>query len=79
MHVGANWRAVDKEGDTILHLVCMKETKEGLHDSTLEFLLTSPAAVLKDAQNNDGNTPIMVATRLASYNYVIMMMIYCNK
>lgn len=63
MQRGANWKAVDKEGDTILHFACMKETKGGLHDQTLKFLLCSHVSTLKDAQNGRGDTPIMVATR----------------
>ncbi len=67
---GANWRAVDKERDTILHFACMKEANGGLHDKTLEFLLASPVGTLKDAQNGCGDTPIMVATRLALQSFV---------
>ncbi len=63
MQRGANWKTVDKEGDTILHFACMKEAKGALHDKTLEFLLSSPVSMLKDVQNGRGDTPIMVATR----------------
>ncbi len=60
---GADWKQVDKDGDTVLHFACMKEVKHGLHDSTLEYLLTHGATRLKNAQNCRGDTPIMVATR----------------
>lgn len=63
MQRGADWKAVDTEGDTILHFSCMKEAKGGLHDKLLEFLLSSPVGTLKNAQNGRGDTPIMVATR----------------
>ena len=59
----ADWKAVDKDGDTVLHFACMKEVSHGLHDKTLEFLLTTPVSALKNAQNCRGDTPIMVATR----------------
>ena len=63
MRSGANWKAVDEEGDTVLHFACMKEVSHGLHDKTLEFLLATPIASLKNAQNVRGDTPINVATR----------------
>ena len=63
MRSGANWKAVDEEGDTILHFACMKEVSHGVHDRTLEFLLAMPIASLKNAQNVRGDTPINVATR----------------
>ena len=65
MRSGANWKAVDEEGDTVLHFACMKEVSHGLHDRTLEFLLATPIASLKNAQNVRGDTPINVATRCA--------------
>lgn len=63
LDLGADWRVVDKDGDTVLHFACMKEVAHGVHDKTLEFLLTTPAASLRNAQNVRGDTPIMVATR----------------
>ena len=65
MRNGANWKAVDEERDTVLHFACMKEVSHGLHDRTLEFLLATPIASLKNAQNVRGDTPINVATRCA--------------
>lgn len=63
MRMGADWKAVDKDGDTVLHFACMKEVSHGMHDKTLEFLMTSSFATLKNTQNIRGDTPIMVATR----------------
>ena len=63
MGQGADWRAVDKDGDSVLHFACMKEVDHGMHDKTLEYLLTSSAIALKDCQNVRGDTPLMVATR----------------
>ena len=60
---GADWRAVDKDGDSVLHFACMKEVEHGMHERTLEYLLTSLAIALKDCQNIRGDTPLMVATR----------------
>ena len=61
---GADWKAVDKDGDTLLHFACMKEVENGMHDKTLEYLLRMPAfAALRDSQNVRGDTPLMVATR----------------
>ena len=60
---GADWKAVDTEGDSVLHFACMKEMKSGVHDKTLELLLNPPVVALKNKQNARGDTPIMVATR----------------
>ena len=62
MHRGADWRKTDKDGDTVLHLACMKE-KGDSHEKILEFLMTTPASSLKNAKNAAGDTPIMVATK----------------
>lgn len=62
--MGADWRMVDKDGDTLLHFACMKEVESGMHDNTLEYLLYTPAfATLRNSQNVRGDTPLMVATR----------------
>ena len=63
LSLGADWRAVDKDGDTLLHFVCMKEVEHGMHDKTLDYLLTTSTIALKDSQNVRGDTPLMVATR----------------
>ena len=63
MGVGADWKAVDSDGDTVLHVACMKEVTHGMHDRTVEALLTTPIKRLKNSQNCRGDTPIMVATR----------------
>ena len=64
LSMGGDWKAVDKDGDTLLHFACMKEIENGKHDSTLEYLLLTPAiAALRDSQNVRGDTPLMVATR----------------
>ena len=60
---GADWKAVDKDGDTILHFTCMKEVDHGMHEKTLEYLLSTPVIALKNRQNVRGDTPIMIATR----------------
>ena len=66
LSLGADWKAVDKDGDTLLHFACMKEVEHGMHDKTLEYLLSASAIpVLKDRQNVRGDTPLMVATRCA--------------
>ena len=62
MHRGADWKKTDSDGDTVLHLACMKENT-GLHDKVLEFLMSSPASSLKNAKNSNGDTPIMAATK----------------
>ena len=62
MHRGADWKLTDSDGDTVLHLACMKETT-GSHEKIIEFLMTTPASSLKDAKNSAGDTPIMVATK----------------
>ena len=62
MHHGADWRRVDNDGDTVLHLVCMKD-KGGSYEKILEFLMTTPASSLKNAKNSAGDTPVMVATK----------------
>ena len=62
--MGADWRMVDKDGDTLLHFACMKKIESAMHDKTLEYLLCAPAfAGLKDSQNVRGDTPLMIATR----------------
>ena len=78
--MGADWKMVDKDGDTLLHFACMKEVESGMHDRTLEYLLRTPAfAALRDSQNVRGDTPLMAATRcgivlyfypLAQFNYM---------
>ena len=68
MGQGADWRAVDKDGDSVLHFACMKEVSHGMHDKTLEYLLTSSAIALKDCQNIRGDTPLMVASRYKRIN-----------
>ena len=60
---GANWQARDKDGDTVLHFACMKEVAQGNHDAALEFLLSTPAATLINAQNSRGDTPLLVTLR----------------
>lgn len=60
---GADWRSTDKDGDTILHVACMKEVPQGQHEKTLEFLLTTPLSQMKDTPNSNGDTPIIVAAR----------------
>ena len=62
MHHGADWKLTDSDGDTVLHLACMKETT-GSHEKILEFLMTTPASSIKDTTNSAGDTPVMVATR----------------
>ena len=63
MSEGADWKAVDADGDTVLHFACIKEVPCGRHDQTLEYLLSSPARALKDSCNKRGDTPIIVAAR----------------
>lgn len=63
MSRGADWRQRDKEGDTALHYACMKQLPQGQHEKALEYLLTTPLSQLKDAQNINGDTPIMTAIR----------------
>ena len=60
---GADWRLKDKDGDTILHFVCMKDNANGNHDATLKYLLSTPASSLINAQNSRGDTPLLVAIR----------------
>lgn len=70
LHNGADWKSRDKDGDTVLHFACMKSSPQGLHKQTLEYLLEkSPAVSLLDVQNNRGDTPILVAARLAKFNF----------
>ena len=72
---GADWKAVDKDGDTLLHFACMKELDHGLHDKTLEFLLSSSSvSSLKDCQNARGDTPLMVATRCGFVSRVKLLL-----
>ena len=63
MRLDADWKAVDKDKDTVLHFACMKEVPHGMHEKTLEFLMTTQVSTLKNAQNCRGDTPIVVATR----------------
>ncbi len=63
LSMGADWKLVDKDGDTVIHFACMKEVKHGMHDKTLEYLLTTGASRLMNSQNCRGDTPIMVAIR----------------
>lgn len=65
---GADWKAVDRDGDTVIHFACMREMEHGMHDKTLEYLLTSAAIAFKDSQNVRGDTPLMVATRYRCFN-----------
>jgi len=74
MRMGADWKAVDKDGDTVLHFACMKEVSHGMHDKTLEFLMTSSFATLKNTQNIRGDTPIMVATRYRGVGPGLMLL-----
>ena len=55
--------AVDKDQDTILHFACMKQVSHGMHEKTLQLLLSTPAKALINEPNSKGDTPIMVATR----------------
>ena len=63
MNEGADWRAVDAVGDTVLHFACIKEVPCGRHDQTLEYLMSTPARTLKDSCNKRGDTPIFLAAR----------------
>ena len=63
LSLGADWKVVDKDGDTLLHFACMKDVDHGMHDETLAYLLSTQTAALKDCQNVRGDTPLMVATR----------------
>ena len=70
LSLGANWKAVDKDGDTLLHFACMKEVDHGMHDSTLEYLLSMQTAALMNCRNVRGDTPLMVAMRQVQCAYM---------
>ena len=73
MSKGADWRRTDRDGDTVLHFVCMKSIHHGQHEKTLEYLLTTPVSQLKDARNSSGDTAVMVATRSVAYSMVLAL------
>ena len=60
---GADWKVRDKDGDTVLHFACMKQSPQGNPDATLEYLLSMPTSSLINAQNSRGDTPLLVAVR----------------
>ena len=75
--LGVDWKAVDKDGDTVLHFACMKEVDHGMHDKTLDYLLSSSAAAsLKDAQNVRGDTPLIIASRCGFMSRVKLLLKY---
>ncbi len=59
----ADWNLRDKDGDTILHFNCMNDNPNGNYIATLQFLLSTPANALINAQNSRGDTPLLVAIR----------------
>lgn len=61
-HHGANIRAVDKDGDSVLHFACMKNFKHGRHIETVRFL-SHCLLPYPNEQNQAGDTPLMVALR----------------
>ena len=72
--LGADWKAVDKDGDTVLHFACMKEVDHGMHDNTLDYLLSSSAIASLNRQNVRGDTPLMVATRCGFVSRVKLLL-----
>ena len=70
---GADWSQRDKDGDTALHCACMEQLPQGQHEKTLEYLLTTPLSQLKDAQNVNGDTPIMTAIRSESHSRYLIL------
>lgn len=77
MRLDADWKAVDKDKDTVLHFACMKEVPHGMHEKTLEFLMTTQVSTLKNAQNCRGDTPIVVATR-CQYGARVRVLLHFN-
>ena len=63
-HRGADMKAVDKDGDTVLHFACMKQFDDSstCHNQTLRILLTAKV-VCPNRQNLAGDTPLMTALR----------------
>ena len=60
-HHGANFKAVDKDGDTVLHFACMKTVPNGLHLQTIKMLI--PSMTHPNQQNLAGDTPLMTALK----------------
>lgn len=63
MSRGVEWGHTDRDGDTVLHMACMKNMPHGEHEKTLEYLLTTPLSQLMNARCLCGDTALNKACK----------------
>ena len=59
---GADYRALDDDGDSMLHFACMREFCNGNHEKTITILINALKADV-NLQNKHGDTPLMIAIK----------------